>query len=130
MKHQKPVIEFKGYRITNIDYRVFPSLEELEYLDLENGEMAVWVGLSEDKKEAEIKITSQVVDENHLRGITLEISGQFYVNIEENISEYLAVNGTAILYPYVRSVISILTSLDNENAIILPTLNTNNLVEG
>ena len=43
--------------------------------------------------------------------------------------EVLSVNGTAILYPYVRAITSVVTSQDTDPAIILPTVNTLNFLK-
>lgn len=117
-----PVIEFKGYKITKIEYTTTDFSEDIE----KNGTLTAWVGVSEDKKEAEIKLSSTVVDDQQKRKIIVEINGFFNICIEDNINEFLSINGTAILFPYIRSITSMISSLDNENAILLPTINTNN----
>ena len=42
---------------------------------------------------------------------------------KEKIELYLAQNGSAMLFPYVRSIISVLTTLDGPSAVVLPTVN-------
>nr|WP_279384907.1 protein-export chaperone SecB [Lacticaseibacillus manihotivorans] len=39
----------------------------------------------------------------------------------------LTVNGTAILFPYVRSTISMVTGLDSAQTVLLPTIRTTDL---
>ena len=51
------------------------------------------------------------------------------INEKTEAKKHLSVNGTAILFPYLRSIVSILSSLDNSNAIVLPTINTHSFVE-
>nr|WP_054750988.1 protein-export chaperone SecB [Lacticaseibacillus thailandensis] len=43
---------------------------------------------------------------------------------KDDIGRALAVNGTAILFPYVRGIISMVTGLDSAHTILLPTINT------
>lgn len=49
---------------------------------------------------------------------------------QNDVEKNIRVNGTALLYPYVRSVISTLSSVDSESAILLPTLNTHIFGQG
>ncbi|OEZ34866.1 hypothetical protein A6B36_09575 [Lactiplantibacillus plantarum] len=66
--------------------------------------------------------------------LTVTVAGIFSLNIDDYpkdaVLNALVVNGTAILYPYVRSIVSVLTSLGSENSVVLPTINTNNLFSG
>lgn len=125
MSEHIPVIELESYRISDIEYKVFNNKEDLDNHPIENGVIGVNVQLNEDETNAILRVRSELVDENNLRSILFEITGFFIVNTEEMKEEYLRVNGTAILLPYLRTLVSIMTSLDNKDAIILPTLNTN-----
>ena len=67
-----------------------------------------------------------------MRVADISVIGYFEINPEveqEEIEQYLVQNGTAILFPYLRTTISFITSLDNEKAIIIPTINTIGLFE-
>lgn len=128
-----PVIELNNYRITNIEYTTFETQEELNYFKDENGTISATVGTTEDNKEARIVISTTILksDEEQMdfKKVTLEITGYFKINTDENVQEYLRVNGTAILFPYLRTFISVITSLDNSDAIVIPTINTNSFGE-
>lgn len=128
-----PVIELNNYRITNIEYTTFETQEELNYFKDENGTISATVGTTEDNKEARIVISTTILksDEEQMdfKKVTLEITGYFKINTGENVQEYLRVNGTAILFPYLRTFISVITSLDNSDAIVIPTINTNSFGE-
>lgn len=123
-----PMLNFKGYRIVNIDYKLLDSIDEFESTSKEFMDLSAFVGLTEDKKEAHIKVTSILNDFDNLRKVTIEIVGIFEIFVkseeEEEIKNLLAVNGVAILFPYVRAAMSVVSSLDNKNAILLPTINT------
>ena len=113
-------IEFEGYRINSIDYSVY---EEGLSEDKDKGKLQVKSLLTEDRKNAQLIIKTTLNDENNNRKLIIELSGFFTVHDIELAEEFLSVNGVAILFPYVRSVVSIITSLDNENAVVLPTIN-------
>ncbi|MFW3364970.1 hypothetical protein ACN2AU_10500 [Aerococcus viridans] len=129
----KPVISFEGYKITNIDYKSFAEEEEMiEFLEADNFEeiednanLAVGVGISDDQAVGNVRLTNYLVEKKNLRIVTIEITGQFSLNTDSP-RKFLSENGSAILFPYLRATTSMITSLDNENAIILPTFNFSN----
>ncbi|HGJ3153524.1 hypothetical protein [Streptococcus pneumoniae] len=51
------------------------------------------------------------------------------MNIDENITDILYVNGTAILYHYLRSIVSIVSAIDSSEAMLLPTINVLELLD-
>ena len=128
-----PVLNFKGYRIVNIDYTRLESTEEFDSESKEFMDLSAFVGITEDNKEAHIKVTCILNDFENLRKVTIEIVGIFEIAIkdasQEEIKKLLAVNGVAILFPYVRAAMSVISSLDNENAILLPPINTTGFLE-
>ncbi|MBA3076729.1 hypothetical protein HJQ46_04455 [Lactobacillus plantarum] len=81
--------------------------------------------LTSDKKKAKVILNIQVRKATLV--IDLELEGYFEVSNElENskIAAALAVNGVAILFPYARSVISMISTLDSSEVVVLPTINT------
>lgn len=125
---KSPFIQFNRYIITNIDYKLLdePTLDEDGELSL-----SAFIGVSEDKKTADIKLTGVIADHVKNRSVTVEILGLFDLDMEGSVKEikdFLSVNGTAILFPYLRSIVSIVSSLDGDNSIILPTINTTGFV--
>ncbi len=128
-----PVLNFKGYRIVNIDYKRLESTEEFDSESKDFMDLSAFVGITEDNNEAHIKVTCLLNDVENLRKVTIEIVGIFEIALkdasEEEIKKILAVNGVAILFPYVRASMSVISSLDNENSILLPTINTTSFHE-
>lgn len=122
MSDRKPVIEFEAYRIINIDYKVYDDLKDLEEFTEEKSELSVWCGINEEEDHAQIKLKTVVSDKDNLRSITVEVAGAFKINDKKDVKSYLTSNGTAILLPYLRSIVSMVSSFDNKNAILLPTL--------
>lgn len=119
----KPVIEFEKYEILNIVY------EKIEDYDIEekNIETSVSIGFTEDLQAGKVEIDVNIIDPQQSRFIRVIVRGLFIINDgldEEKVKVYLAQNGTAILYPYVRSIVSMISTMDSESAVILPTINT------
>ena len=130
----EPVIKFKGYSIEKLIFSKegIDFNEPLEQIDGKAINLSIEQGISEDLKNARLKIIIKLVDEVININIWLEVVGNFEINDindPETIQDFLTVNGTAILYPYVRSIVSMVSSLDSENAIILPTINTSNFAD-
>ncbi|EAG4448495.1 hypothetical protein CAV69_15115, partial [Listeria monocytogenes] len=114
--------------IINLEYKNVENqrIEELEN-ESSNIQRTIKIGLSEDVTFGAVKLHISVVDNENNREINLEILGKFIINGElskDEASLYLGTNGVAILYPYARSIISFISTLDSENAIVLPTINT------
>lgn len=130
----EPLITFKGYNIEKIVYS--KELLNIDYILDTNEEqefgLSVEQSISEDLKKAILTLTVQLNNKEREIYILTEIDSYFEINnlgsIEE-IKNVLLVNGTAIVYPYIRSIISMITSLDSGNAIVLPTINTTTLSE-
>ena len=129
MTNNKPVIELEGYRITSVDFTGYDTLEELEELHLSSWKISASVTIDSEIENARLQLGTIVVDEDNLRTIEVELTGYFIINEKTEAKKHLSVNGTAILFPYLRSIVSILSSLDNSNAIVLPTINTHSFVE-
>ncbi|HFM9866359.1 TPA: hypothetical protein ACPXS6_001099 [Streptococcus pneumoniae] len=61
--------------------------------------------------------------------MSVTVIGYFEINIDENITDILYVNGTAILYHYLRSIVSIVSAIDSSEAMLLPTINVLELLD-
>lgn len=134
----KPVIDFKGYSIKDISYKRIDDQSEIDTFKQsitgEDGlekdfDRKIRIGTTEDLKSALLELEVSVYDLANSRTITCELSGQFDISEDltiEQINGVISTSGVGILYPYLRSIISILTTLDSPNAIVIPTINPNN----
>lgn len=127
MKNQQPApaIYFKSYEVKEFKYK--KKAERKEFKNENPFQISVNPGYDETKEKAVIEVTVNL--DTEAVSITIVVNGYFELvdGAKTDFEKYLVINGTAIVYPYVRSMVSMLTSLDNENAIILPTINTNGL---
>lgn len=120
----KPVISFEKYEILSIDYKKYDE----QTVDEANISTEVSMGISEGLEAGKVEIDASVSDPINNRNINVKVRGYYIINEDlglEKIKMFLAQNGTAILYPYVRSIVSMVSSLDSETTILLPTINTN-----
>lgn len=117
----KPVISLEKYEVDKINFS-----RTLTNEDKENGEVfdvSFSGGLTEDEKNGKVTISVTCIDKETFRKATVTVSGYFLINDTENIKEFLIVNGSAIIFPYVRSILSMVTSFDSETALLIPTVN-------
>ena len=120
------ILKFTGYKIVNLVYSRDIDLSEKDENELEVG---VGTAISDDGEQGQVKISVTALDVENKRTVKAEVLGSFdFIDVEDK-ERTLAVNGTAILYPYVRAIISTITTQDSLNAIILPTVNTLNFLK-
>ena len=126
------VIQFIGYRVTNILYNCDPSFElpqgEVRYKFSFSKSLAI---LSETEVQENVcanvfYCTTDNIEEAPFR-ITVEIAGRFGCNNEWKPE--LEPNVLAIMFPYLRSIISTITCNSGREPIILPTINIASLFE-
>lgn len=118
----EPIIDFKGYKIQQLEM----SRDQKKAQNMDKDiVISSKSALSADKQKAKVILNIQVRKE--ILVISLVLEGYFEISNElENskIATALAVNGVAILFPYARSVISMMSTLDSSEVIVLPTINT------
>ena len=122
----EPVLQFEGYQIEKIIYEKY-----IETSDENNINVEVSTGLNSERDKGKVELSINVLESNENRKLEISLVGFFtFSNVDDDKkTEILAINGTAILYPYIRSVASMVTSQDSSPAIILPTVNTINFLK-
>lgn len=84
----------------------------------------------EEKKEFELQFNVNALNENEAPFVQVNCVGTFTfenVNSIEEIPDFFYRNSIAILFPYLRAYVSIVTTQANGPGIILPTLNLSSL---
>ena len=79
----------------------------------------------QDQGECSVTLSASVGAEDDTMPFTafVSLTGSFFVPEKEQARELMEVNGTAILFPYLRAVMSQLTAAANIPQVILPTVN-------
>jgi preprotein translocase subunit SecB len=127
-EHTQAVIQFDGYRVSEIKYSCSPAFE------FPNGDVSYRFNF--------VKCLSQISDTEIQENLRVNIL--FSDNAEEDETEapyFLSVeiagrftsqsswnprwerNALAILFPYLRSIVSTVTSVSGRSPIVLPTVN-------
>lgn len=127
-------LRFIDYRVNDIDYRINQHFEEknvsvkfnlsrnVEYLDDEDNTMLVSLIIS---------VFEDAEENNYPFSLKINMTGIFELDdIHESERESFAeVNAVAILFPYIRSLISTITANVNVPPLILPPINVVNLIK-
>ena len=120
-----PVIYLEGYRINKILYKTEEDANNM--VSSAEPNFSFEFGFTEDYKKALLTVEVELFDTQRSRFIQVSISGNFNIPesefTDEEIQLFVAQNGSAILFPYLRATVSMITTLDGPSAIVLPTLN-------
>ncbi|HAB48916.1 MAG TPA: hypothetical protein DCE17_00610 [Lactobacillus sp.] len=124
------VASFQGYSIRDIKYH--KSLKNLENTlsDKDMLEVSSEINVTPDMKQAKLQL--KVLCHAPNAEMNLELWGYFTLTtkLERNeITDYLGLNGVALLLPYARSIISIVSVLDGKDALLMPTVDVLGLLK-
>lgn len=130
MKKIESVLRFENYIVKSVNFRIN---------DLNNDNKNSWnldfdvnsnIKYNEERNKMQVELSVEVfkdVDDAPFY-IDATIVGNFEMLGKEDISKFKA-NAIAIMYPYLRSIISTYTAASNVNSLILPAININAMLE-
>lgn len=125
-KNEEPVINFKGYKITELIYKDKPLNENLKMKEKDLS-LKTKFGITNDRSLGMVEQTVYFGNEKKDSFGKITVVGQFEINSkvrsDEEARSFIAQNGSAMLYPYVRTILSVITSLDSPDITLLPSLN-------
>lgn len=100
----------------SLEFSVFPNITVTD--DRENMVVELTVNIFED-----------AVKKNYPFEMSVTVIGFYSMHVQgEDIIKYQK-NAIAILYPYIRAIVSSYTANANVNPLLLPTINVNKLIE-
>jgi len=132
------VLKFHGYNVEKLNYMRNNSkdMDNSETVSLTPQIMFKIVLKENDPLKGNVLIGVRLGYENNILPFKVEAVIKGYFELEgdtntevENIYRFYLQNGTAILYPYLRAILTTLTGTGNYQAIILPTVNFYKLIE-
>lgn len=127
----KSALYFDDYIVDSIYFKNNPEFEDDK--TLVDFSVTPHTTVGEDKKSMIIRLTVDIfknaVEKNYPFEMSVTVNG-FYSMKEpdEDILKYEK-NAIAILYPYVRALVSSFTANANVNPLVLPAINVNKLIE-
>lgn len=127
-------LQFLDYFVTDIEYKFNPMFTSSDDEKL-SPEFGYEIKMNEEDPTEALVYLSISIGEKNLKEnsvyVSVTIVGHFKAfNVEdqEELEYYFTHNTLAILYPYLRSLVSEITSKGSEAPIILPTLNIVSLI--
>ena len=128
MKDIKSVLRFQNYVVDFVEFRNNPEFEgtetEIQFkpsvdFHVENNELLVFL---------RIDVFEDAIKHNFPFEMSVQVVGFFEIEGDEDIQKYKA-NAVAVLFPYVRAIISTYTAAANVNPMVLPTININKMLQ-
>ena len=125
---------FNEYVIRKSVFEINEDFQAVDQIELDF-KLNTDIKLSESKDAALVILICEVfkdpVSNNYPFYIQVEIMGNFSLNgeVDANLVDLCKVNGTAILFPYLRAYVSYLTSMAGFPNLLLPTVNVSKMLE-
>ncbi|KJJ65426.1 protein-export chaperone SecB [Clostridium sp. FS41] len=126
------IIRFEKYEVEEIQFKLNSAYEEEEVnIDIK---MEVEATSDDSNEHMRIRLIVHIFDEAIKNKYPFEMKvivvGYFSIGVEKNnnIDHYQA-NAVAILYPYIRAIVSTYTASANVTPLILPTVNVNKFLK-
>lgn len=132
------VLKFNGYNVEKLNYIRNNSKDtnSNEPVSLSPQIMFKIVLKKDDSLKSNVLIGVRLGYDDNTLPFKVEAVVKGYFELEgeettelESIYKFYLQNGTAILYPYLRAIVTTLTGTGNYQAIILPTVNFYKLIE-
>lgn len=125
------IISFLGYDVLKIDFKKNENYNG-ESVELDT-DLSVNIRTNKDNSKMAVEMTIKIFDDEKMEypfRLEVIVVGQFESDgdVKNNVREFQA-NAVAILFPYVRALVTNCTANANVVPLILPTINNNNLVK-
>lgn len=129
MSKIESVLKFENYIVKEVNFKKnFTENMKKEWkLDFNINSQVM---CNDEKNKMQVELSVNVFEgiENAPFYINATILGFFELIGKEDITKYRA-NAIAIMYPYLRSIISTYTAVSNVNSLTLPSINVNAMLE-
>jgi len=134
-KQIKSSFIFENYIVNKIDFKLNSNFK-YSPVDLDfsvNINVTLAESLLKGKVTLDVNIFDEALKENYPFALFVSITGSFSVPDDsmtrEQFSRFCELNGTAALFPFLRTIIADITKAANLPPLMLPLINVQNLVE-
>lgn len=123
MEAEKSSFKFNGYLVKHSEINLSENIPDGEKLKIEIEPSGIKKGI-----DFTLTLSLHLHDDGGLFDLKADVLGYFTFKDEVNvIPNYFTLNAPAILFPYIRAYVSLLTSLSGKGTVNLPTLNLSGL---
>lgn len=128
---------FRDYKIDNIKFNLnsdYINQDSIE-LDIKFGTEIKLINPNLSQVKLSVLIFDKYQEENYPFILSLDVIGKFEYEFKdedidkEKIIKLCKINGTAALFPYMRSAISDITKIANVDPLVLPLINVYNMIK-
>lgn len=122
MAQPQAKFKFKGYRVIKSELHITPGIEIDKKLNVS------FSGLKAFEADSEyiLDLGTEISNEDKSLNISLEMRGVFEFDrdlSDKEKNDFFTGSAPAIMFPYLRAHVSVLTSISGIESILLPTLN-------
>lgn len=126
------VLRFENYIINKIQYTKNENYQNNEETKKEiDVDLSIKPNIKVDEEKMIVNLSTYIfknsIENNYPFELEIEITG-FFTTTGDAVDRFKA-NAIAIMYPYVRAIVSTYTALANIPPLILPAINVNALLE-
>lgn len=129
MEKYNSVLRFNNYIVNEIKYKTNKGFKDskegtpidiniVPKIDIKDNNMAITLITN---------IFNNALENNYPFEMQIDITGNF--STEDDSPDKFVKNAIAILYPYIRAIVSTYTASANITPLILPAINVNKLIE-
>ncbi len=129
------VFKFEGYQVNKIEFHSNDLFQNSEPVGVESN-FSIGIDVEEEKNEVRVTLGIELfpnADENNYPfNMNIALTGIFSGENEQSYEELQKlgeINGTAILFPFLRNIVSSVCVNANFPPIMLPVINVYNLIK-
>ena len=137
-KQVESVFQFDTYKVESLDFRLNPDFDGSKFgerIPLSHS-IEVVLSITEDLRHGKVTLNSKVFEnageKNYPFSLDVSLTGYFTTQgamTREELTRFVEINGTAALFPFLRSTVADVTKTANIQPLILPLINIHNLIE-
>lgn len=130
MEKYESILKFEKYVVNEISFvnnSEFKKIDEKIPVDLKIKKKATHYESGRMEINLIVNIFENAKENNYPYEVIMNLTGYFYIEGEKTQS--LEKNAVAILYPYIRAILSTYTVNSNVVPLVLPVINVNKLIE-
>ena len=127
MEANKSDFRLEGYLIRKSEIKIDTDFDKEETLNINITPSGI-----KEKDKFTLTLDLKIADRNDLFNINITAEAYFYFREDTSfdmMGHFFTINAPAIIFPYIRGYISMLTSLSGCGTVMLPTLNLTDLGE-
>ncbi len=129
MDELKGNFQFDAYKVDYIKFKYNPNFASKEPITV-NFNVKTEIGINDELSKGKVSIQTMIFEnaEENVYPFSLSVGISGFYSLKESVTQeeltnFCQINGTAALFPFLRSVIADITRIANVEPLIMPLLN-------